>query len=82
MNRKQHLLVGATLATAAIVVACAGGAMESGNGGGDAVSTMLSMDPNDGVPTFEVDPLFPKNLPTHWLMGPTIGVDVDSRDNI
>ena len=84
MNRKQHLLLfGAALATAAIVVACAGGAMESGDSSGDvASSTMLSMDPNDGVPTFEVDPLFPKNLPNHWLMGPTIGVDVDSRDNI
>ena len=83
MNRKQHLLFGAALATAALVVACAGGAMESGNGGGgDAASTMLSMDPSAGVPTFEVDPLFPKNLPNHWLMGPTIGVDVDSRDHI
>ena len=84
MNRKQHLLLfGAALATAVIVVACAGGAMESGDSSGDAASsTMLSMDPNDGVPTFEVDPLFPKNLPNHWLMGPTIGVDVDSRDNI
>ncbi len=87
MNRKQHLLFGAALATAALVVACAGGAMESGNGGGggDAASTMLSTlstDPSAGVPTFEVDPLFPKNLPNHWLMGPTIGVDVDSRDNI
>ena len=82
MNRKQHLLFGAALAVAALVVACAGGAMESGSGGGDTESTMLSMDPSAGVPTFEVDPLFPKNLPNHWLMGPTIGVDVDSRDHI
>ena len=86
MNRKQHLLFGAALATAAFVVACAGGAMESGDGGGGggeaSMATSLSMDPSDGVPTFEVDPLFPKNLPNHWLMGPTIGVDVDSRDHI
>ena len=34
------------------------------------------------APMFEVDPLWPKNLPNHWLMGPTIGVDVDSQDNI
>ena len=34
------------------------------------------------APMFEVDPLWPKNLPNHWLMGPTIGVDVDSRDHI
>jgi hypothetical protein len=83
MNRKQHLLFGSALATAALVVACAGGAQESGGGEEDMASTsMLSQDPNDGVPTFEVDPLFPKNLPNHWLMGPTIGVDVDSRDHI
>ncbi len=81
MNRKQHLLFGTALAVAALVVACAGGAEESGTGGGDAAS-MLSQNPDDGVPTFEVDPLFPKNLPNHWLMGPTIGVDVDSRDHI
>lgn len=84
MNRKQHLLFGSALATAALVVACAGGAQESGGGGEEdmASASMLSQDPNDGVPTFEVDPLFPKNLPNHWLMGPTIGVDVDSRDHI
>ena len=34
------------------------------------------------APMFEVDPLWPKNLPNHWLMGPTIGVDVDAQDNI
>ena len=31
---------------------------------------------------FEVDPLFPKNLPNHWLQGPIIGVDVDSTDTV
>jgi DNA-binding beta-propeller fold protein YncE len=82
MNRKQHLFFGAALAVTALVVACAGGAEEAGNAGGAAGAASLSMDPNDGVPTFEVDPLFPKNLPNHWLMGPTIGVDVDSRDHI
>jgi len=79
MNRKQHLLFGAALAAAALVVVTATGAQEQSGGGAGAA---LSMDPNDGVPTFEVDPLFPKNLPNHWLMGPTIGVDVDSRDHI
>ncbi|MEE2636073.1 MAG: hypothetical protein VYE68_02420 [Acidobacteriota bacterium] len=79
MNRKQHLLFGAALAAAALVVVTATGAQEQSGGGAGAA---LSMDPNDGVPRFEVDPLFPKNLPNHWLMGPTIGVDVDSRDHI
>ena len=38
----------------------------------------------DGVqaPMFEVDPLWPKPLPNHWVLGSTIGVDVDSQDHI
>jgi len=34
------------------------------------------------APRFEVDPLWPKPLPNHWVLGSTIGVDVDSQDNV
>ncbi len=34
------------------------------------------------VPVFQVDPLWPKPLPNHWVLGSTIGVDVDSRDHV
>jgi len=34
------------------------------------------------APKFEVDPLWPKPLPNHWLMGQTIGVSVDAQDHI
>ncbi len=34
------------------------------------------------VPTFEIDPLWPKPLPNHWVLGQTIGVAVDGRDHI
>ena len=34
------------------------------------------------APMFEVDPLWPKPLPNHWLLGATIGVAVDSRDHV
>lgn len=34
------------------------------------------------APMFEVDPLWPKPLPNHWVMGWTIGVSVDSQDHI
>jgi DNA-binding beta-propeller fold protein YncE len=34
------------------------------------------------APMFEVDPLWPKPLPNHWLMGMTIGVSVDAQDNV
>ena len=34
------------------------------------------------APRFEVDPMWPKPLPNHWLMGNIIGVSVDSKDHI
>src|SRR2546425_5152699 len=34
------------------------------------------------APKFEVDPMWPKPLPNHWLLGSTIGVGVDSRDHV
>jgi len=34
------------------------------------------------APIFEVDPLWPKPLPNHWLLGSAIGVWVDSQDNV
>ena len=70
------------LAAAALIILCAacGGAAEAG-----APMDMAS-DPavTDGsmAPIFEVDPLWPKPFPNHWLLGSTIGVAVDSRDHI
>ena len=34
------------------------------------------------APRFEVDPLWPKPLPNHWLMGQTIGVSVDAQEHV
>ncbi len=34
------------------------------------------------APMFEVDPLWPKPLPNHWLLGMTIGVSVDAQDHV
>ena len=34
------------------------------------------------VPTFEVDPMWPKPLPNHWVIGQTIGVSVDAQDHV
>jgi hypothetical protein len=34
------------------------------------------------APYFEVDPLWPKPLPNHWILGMTIGVGIDSRDHV
>ena len=34
------------------------------------------------VPKFEADPYWPKPMPNHWILGQTIGVSVDSHDNV
>ena len=34
------------------------------------------------APIFEVDPLWPKPLPNHWVLGSTIGVWVDEQDHV
>lgn len=34
------------------------------------------------VPTFRVDPFWPKPLPNRWLLGAVAGVAVDSRDHV
>src|SRR5215467_6280872 len=34
------------------------------------------------APRFEVDPMWPKPLPNHWVMGSVIGVAVDANDHI
>src|SRR3954463_10443372 len=34
------------------------------------------------APRFEVDPLWPKPLPSKWILGQTIGVSVDGQDHV
>ena len=34
------------------------------------------------APRFEVDPMWPKPLPHHWVLGNVIGVGVDSKDHV
>lgn len=56
-----------------------------------ALSVTLVIEPGPGrfvapsavdAPRFEVDPLWPKPLPNHWLLGSAVGVAVDSRDHV
>jgi len=37
---------------------------------------------NTGVPSFAVDPHWPKPLPNNWIIGQVSGVAVDSRDHV
>jgi DNA-binding beta-propeller fold protein YncE len=34
------------------------------------------------APRFEVDPLWPKPMPNHWLLGSATGIAIDSRDHV
>jgi DNA-binding beta-propeller fold protein YncE len=34
------------------------------------------------APRFEVDPMWPKPLPNHWIIGNAIGVSVDAQDHV
>ncbi|OFW06230.1 MAG: hypothetical protein A3I61_18885 [Acidobacteria bacterium RIFCSPLOWO2_02_FULL_68_18] len=72
---RRHLRVGALLVITLGVLAVA-----------DLVLQRVVSAQTDGgmvrAPRFEVDPLWPKPLPNHWVLGSTIGVFVDERDHI
>lgn len=71
--QKRRLLFGAGLVVTIVALACASDAME------DQAFAAAA----DGMaPMFQVDPFWPKPLPNHWILGATIGVDVDSRDHV
>ena len=51
--------------------------------GQELLTVQLSAASNDqSVPRFEVDPFWPQPLPNKWILGRTIGVDVDERDHV
>ncbi len=70
---KRNFLIGAALA--ALIVALGVGQSVLQNKA-DAQGRTVQ------APMFEVDPLWPKPLPNHWLLGWTIGVWVDEQDHI
>ena len=73
IRSKRNYVVGATLC-----------ALIAGLGIGQAVLENKADAQGRTVqaPMFEVDPLWPKPLPNHWLLGWTIGLWVDEKDNI
>lgn len=71
MRRARSLILAGGLATAILGLALLQSRLEAA---ADAQSVE--------APMFEVDPLWPKPLPNHWLLGSAIGVGVDSRDHV
>jgi hypothetical protein len=74
MSRTRNGVVGALLVAAFATLGVAHGLVERA-AAAQAKSAVQA-------PRFEVDPLWPKPLPNHWLLGSTIGVWVDSRDHV
>jgi DNA-binding beta-propeller fold protein YncE len=70
---KRNLYVGA--AFLALLVALGVGSTVLGKRAVVHAATVMA-------PRFEVDPMWPKPLPNHWLQGQTIGVSVDGQDHI
>ncbi len=70
MTRKRTLALASTLVIAIVAL-----------GAGQA-ALRASVSKAADAPYFEVDPMWPKPLPNHWILGSTIGVGVDSRDHV
>ncbi len=70
MRRRRTLVLAGTLTTLVV-----------GLGVGQA-ALQASVDRQVQAPLYEVDPLWPKPLPNHWVLGSAIGVGVDSRDHV
>src|SRR3989475_11576548 len=45
-------------------------------------ATILMAQNTTQVPSFKVDPMWPKPLPNHWLVGAVAGVAVDSKNHV
>jgi len=51
-------------------------------GVGTTAAAQASQTPARELPTFQVDPSWPKKLPNNWVMGPVSGVNVDAQDHV
>ena len=68
------------LAGAAVGLLVCGASNDAGLMSAAAPTAEQSVTPS--APTLQVDPLWPKPLPNHWLFGSITGVAVDARDHI
>jgi DNA-binding beta-propeller fold protein YncE len=74
MKRKRNLFVGSTLLALLGTLGVAQHMLEQ-KAEAQAKAAVQA-------PKFEVDPMWPKPLPNHWVMGNVIGVGVDTKDHI
>ncbi|MGQ0647555.1 MAG: hypothetical protein ACT4P7_08275 [Gemmatimonadaceae bacterium] len=71
MTGRRKVLTGVALVGAIVAL-----------GVGQARLQAASQNQQVQAPRFEVDPMWPKPLPNHWILGSAIGVGVDSKDHV
>ena len=71
MIARKNILIAAAFAVGVLAL----------NAGSRALEARASEDMVT-APRFEVDPVWPKPLPNHWVMGNVIGVGIDARDHV
>jgi hypothetical protein len=74
MKRTRNLLVGAAFLAMLVALGVAETVLQKSAAAQEKNTVQ--------APRYEVDPMWPKPLPNHWLLGMTIGVGVDSRDHV
>jgi DNA-binding beta-propeller fold protein YncE len=73
MNRTRTLGIGGSLA---LLVIISGPPLVAQRG------TAPARGATGTAPSYQVDPLWPKPLPNHWILGSVTGVSVDAQDHI
>jgi len=74
LTRRRNLVVGAGFGALLVMLAVGQTVLEKTAAAQSKASVQ--------APRFEVDPLWPKPLPNHWILGSAIGVWVDADDHI
>ncbi len=74
LTRKRNIFVGAGFGALLVMLAVGQTVLEKTAAAQSKASVQ--------APRFEVDPLWPKPLPNHWILGSAIGVWVDADDHI
>src|SRR6266853_1229040 len=73
LTRRRNLFIGAGFAALLGALVIGQAALQK---------TVAAQNSGAMAPHFEVDPLWPKPLPNHWILGMTIGVFVEPNDHV
>ena len=71
MKRRNNVYVGATLVTLVVLLTAAQLMLQT---------RTAAQGIQAGV--YQIDPMWPKQLPNHWVFGSVVGLAVDSRDHV